>query len=245
MDASGNVPPGDYQLSIRAIISSPDIPLMDNDPGPAVQVVLRSRDGENLPESKPADSTDSSSAALTPLTYSVSSLPSVASQPVGQPQPDAPSPTELAWVDQSSGTQSLPAGFTLRGPSHGPAARFSVAGVSGTIHDPLPDAVPHGIHALNPSTQLVSELAALFRERFDAPASSAAAADSGLAPDSNAPAIDLESGEWIEDSTGLAMSPPTLALGMVASLGAASIMTVPNRRRSTNWLQQAVELLGL
>ena len=246
MDASGNTPAGDYQLTVSAATTT-EIPLTDNDPGPVVQVVLRSHDGEKPPESEPASSTESSTVTLTPMSYSITALPSVASQPAGQPQPAAASPTELAWVDQSSGGQQLPAGFALRGPSPGPAARFSVTGVSGTYYDPLPDAVPYGIHALNPSTQLVSELAALFRGRPDGSASvgAATAADAGLDANAGAGGLDLDSSEWLADAAELAMSPPTLALGMVASIGAASVMTVPNRRRSSNWLQQAVEWLGL
>jgi len=182
------------------------------------------------------------------MSYSISALPTVASQPAGQPQQPAASPTELAWVDQTSGGQVLPAGVGVRGPSTGPVARFSVAGVSGTFYDALPDAVPHGTHALDPSMLLVSELAALFRGGFGdgAAGSGAAAADgTGLAIDAGAASLDLDSSEWIGDAAEIAISPSTLALGMVASLGAASVMTVPNRRRTSNWFQQAVEWLGL
>ena len=246
MDASGNTPDGSYQLSIQSS-SSVKLPLMDNDPGPAVQVVLRSFDGVKPPESEPARSTESSTVAISAMTYSVIVLPAVASQPAGQPQQPAASPTELAWADQSSAGPALPAGFALRGPAPAPVARFSVAGVSGTFYEPLPDAIPHGTHALDPSTQVVSELAALFRDGFgDGAAGSAAASagDSGLASDASAASLDLDSAEWLADAAELAMSPPTLALGMVASIGAASVMNVPNRRRS-NWVQRAFELLGV
>jgi methionine-rich copper-binding protein CopC len=244
MDASSNTPDGSYQLSAKSSFG-PDLLLTDNDPGPVVQVVLRTHDGEKSTESETASSSEASTLTLSPISYAVSSLPAVASQPAGQPQQPAAGSTELAWVDRSQGGQALPAGFVFGEQATGPAVRFSVNGVSGTFHDSLPDAVPHGMHALNPSAQLVSELASLLRGGFDggATGSSAAVDDTGFVGDSGGEYIDLESAEWVSDAADLAMSPPTLALGMVASIGAASALNVPNRRRS-NWVQRAFELLG-
>lgn len=253
MDASSGVPSGSYQLSIQAA-NIPEIPLSDNDPVPAVQVVLRTLDGEKPPESKTSESTSSteSTASTTSMvsqqmSYAVNSLQPVASQPVGAPQ-NQTAGSELAWADNSGSGQPLPAGFVLGQPSRTPAARFSVDGVSGSFHDALPNAVPHGIHPLDPSTQLASELAALVRGGFGEGAASSgadAARDAAIEDGSGAHFSDVGSDELGEDAFQVVMSPSSLALGMVASIGVASVMNGSPRRRSSNWVDRAVEWLGM
>jgi len=171
-------------------------------------------------------------------------LPPVASQPVGGVQPQSAG-SQLAWVDQSGGAQVLPAGYVLGAASSGRPVRFSVEGVTGTFQSSLPDAVPHGIHALEPSANLVSELAALVRGTASDGAAASGATDRAIAGGDGVELHESGAAEWSEEAIQIALSPSSLSLGMVAGIGVAGAMNASSRRRNSNWLQQTFEVLGL
>ncbi len=246
MDASGGVPDGTYSLSIQGGFT-PELP-GDNNSLPAIQVTVRTNESAETQEPGDSGSEQDEPAgeqSADAIVFAVNSLPAVSGQPAGTPQADTAGATSLAWVDQSSGGSVLPAGFSLN--VSRPVVQFSVNGVSGSMHDPLPDALVDGMHALSPSSQVVSELAALMFGGSDAGGAGwgGGGGDGGGASDE---VIEVFLGS---DEGGLSgalrrtVSEPTMALGMIAGLGAATVMTVPNRRRSQNWLQRALQALGL
>jgi hypothetical protein len=238
--AAEGQPTGAYELVVQAWW--PDIPaLHDPDPGPAIQVVLRAETGGSGtvvvgPEQPDEQGTQSSEW----LRGAVDALPAVSSEPVGKPQRES-ADSALAFADGATG---LPAGFTLGNKSA--SAAFSVASVSGSFHDPLPDAVPHGTHALSLSPSLIRELAELTRSSSTewSGASGGSMAATAFGSDSESPftgAPDDQESPVIRVAT----SPAPLTLGVVASLGVASSLTVPSRRRTSTWAQRLAQLLGL
>jgi hypothetical protein len=96
------------------------------------------------------------------------------------------------------------------------------------------------------SPNLVRELAQLTRsssEALDSPSGKPSAATRGFGGDNDGllpPAA--------EENVAVvwnASSPPSLTLGVVASLGFASSLTVPSRRRTATWVQRLAQLVGL
>jgi hypothetical protein len=149
-------------------------------------------------------------------------------------------------VDQSGGA-GLPAGFVLAGQSGSSSPHFSVDAVSGTFSDALPDTLPDGTYALNMSSGGFAELARLIGRRGTGEAASAnhSDADSAAGDGESGDGLDFGSGDDAPAPAQLAMDSPVLSFGVVFGLGAACTMTVPNRRRNTDWARRLMEFLGV
>jgi hypothetical protein len=236
--------PGGYTLKLQSA-SENEVPLIDGSVAPSVSAVLSTHDGERpATDGKPAASAAPIVVVTDAMTYSVDSMPAVAGQPVGRPERPVAGPAEMAWVDLSSERRRvLPDGVVLQR-SNETTAQFSVASVSGSFLDPLPDSVFSRTDASN-ATTLGSDLRAAMAMVWNSDQVHAAgeqvleSSDGALA--ANGSARD-EFGELAE--ARVIDSPSGLAFGMVASLGAVGAAAAPNRRRPTDWIHQVFDWLG-
>jgi hypothetical protein len=248
MDTPAGVPAGSYTLTIQAA-NEIDVPLVDTYAGPSVNVVLSTHDGERPPEAHEAP-TATIVITTDAMAYSISSMPTVGSQPVGRPQLPAAGKVELAWVDTSSERQVLPAGVVFK-QSDEPVTRYSVASVSGSFLDPLPEAVFGGTNTSDSARQLAAEFRAAIHAAWDSDASQPAASTQladhkvGDNPYSLFGKDNHDVSEDTSEATQGARTPSGLAFGMAASLSAVGAATSSNRRRPTSWIQHAFEWIGI
>jgi hypothetical protein len=237
-----------YQLSIAAT-AIPEVPLTNNDAGPSVQVVLRSNDGTaSVPASGGSTQIPATQSLVVDsngeIIAAINALPAVASTPLGRPRHESAGDGELAWLDGSPGGSALPAGFSLRSPQS-PAAPVSVGSVSGSFLDALPDELAAGTHALGASSSVIPELAGLLRNQLDGSTPHTQSSEPRELLTAEQSLLAAEATGETHDYAPAAVSAKTVTLGMAVALGVASAATVPQRRRSSNWLQRAIEAIGL
>jgi hypothetical protein len=180
------------------------------------------------------------------ITYSVRAMPAVGSQPLGRAQAPAAGASELAWVDHAPERRVLPEGIVFD-QSEPQTGQYSVASVSGSFLEPLPDNLSDAATMSDTAVQLAAE----FRAAFQAWGGNSHAAETV----SQVP-INLQGqpqSRWSvtdasDDASGvnqIASTPARLAFGMVASLSAVGAAATPSRRRGNNWIQHAFSWIGL
>jgi hypothetical protein len=245
MDGLG-VPDGEaYSLSIQSAADA-ETPLVDSYTGPSVSVVLSTRDGERAPASRQA-STSSVPIIVAgeAIAYSVRFVPTVGSQPVGRAQAPSAAETEFAWADMSAAKRVLPAGIYL-GRRVETATQYSVASVSGSFLEPLPEIVFDGASTSDATLQVAAEFRAALR-----------AWRAGETPEAGPEIIEAvafrfrgsrngsdPSGEEVHAHQD-ADAPSGWAFGMVASLSVVGASSTQNRRRTANWVRQTFEWIGI
>lgn len=238
---------GAYRLTVLAA-NDAEVPLLDNGyVAPVISVSLSTHDGERHPENvEPEVSSPPVIVTGDAISYSVGSVPSVGSQPVGGPQLAVAGPAELAWVDLSSEQQVLPAGVVIRR-QESSVTQYAVTSVSGSFLDPLPDAVTQSQTSLMAPRQLGAEIRDALHSSWAGDTLRSSTATEAPLPQSSG--VVAESGDQTDSSDSseshLATTPSGIAFGMVASLGVVSAATAPNRRRTHTWIHQAFELLGI
>jgi hypothetical protein len=124
--------------------------------------------------------------------------------------------------------------------------QFSVASVSGSFLEPLPDSVFDRTNT-GSTTSLGSDLRAAMAMVWDgdqvhsagvpvAETTGGTLAASGSGAEAASDGLSVES--------RVIDSPSGLAFGMVASLGAVGAAAAPNRRRPTDWIHHVFDWLG-